>query len=392
MKKYLFIMTQEAHPWGGSEPLWSSAAEHLARRGNEVRVSVKDWGKPVPQIEHLRSVGCKIFARQDPHGIPSFLKRQIRRIFPPPPYYQVQVRAVGADVDLVIVSQGYNADGLEWLEAARVAGRRYAVIAQSAVVYWWPSDEYAERLAQVYDAASASYFVSKATLEISRRQFGSGLANARVVRQPFNVPYDACPAWPGSPQECLLLAHVGRLDVISKAQDVLLQVLALPHWHRRNVRLSLFGSGPHERCLRRMADQLCLRNVDFCGPTNNVEEVWAKHHALVLPSRFEGMPLVVQEAMLCGRPCVVTDVGGNTELVEDGVNGFVAKAPTVELFDEALNRAWESRQRLREIGEVAARDVRQFVGPDPSGDFAKELETLVGSDGRSRASEIAVAR
>ena len=54
MKKYFFIMAQEGLPWGGSEPLWSSAAEHLVRRGHEVRVSVKDWGRPVPQIEGLR--------------------------------------------------------------------------------------------------------------------------------------------------------------------------------------------------------------------------------------------------------------------------------------------------------------------------------------------------
>ena len=60
MKKYLFIMANDGHPWGGSEPLWSSAAEHLVREGNEVRVSVKDWGKPVRQIEHLRSAGCMI--------------------------------------------------------------------------------------------------------------------------------------------------------------------------------------------------------------------------------------------------------------------------------------------------------------------------------------------
>lgn len=54
-------MAQEGYPWGGSEPLWSSAAEKLVRQGNEVRVSVKDWGKPIPQIEHLRLAGCQIF-------------------------------------------------------------------------------------------------------------------------------------------------------------------------------------------------------------------------------------------------------------------------------------------------------------------------------------------
>src|SRR6516164_5079484 len=125
MKKYLFIMAQEGYPWGGSEPLWSSAAEDLARHGNEVRVSVKDWGAPVPQIEHLRSVGCVIIPRTEQYRIPAFLSRQIRKIFPQPPYRESHIRSVGNDVDLIVISQGDNSDGLEWLEAARASGRRY---------------------------------------------------------------------------------------------------------------------------------------------------------------------------------------------------------------------------------------------------------------------------
>jgi len=376
MRKYLFIMAQEGHPWGGSELLWSSAAEHLVRRGNEVCISVKDWGKPIPQIEHLRSAGCRIFYRD--YRLPSFFVRQFRKIFPSPPFVESHMAAAGGDVDLVVVSSPDNKTGLEWMEGAKAARHKYAVIAHSAVVYWWPDDDSAERLAEAYENANGSYFVSQAILEISRWQVGSPLQKAKVVRNPFNVPYDACPPWPANPEGELALACVGRVDVISKGQDVLLQVLGLPHWRERKVRLSVIGTGPNERGLRRMAGLLGLNNVEFVGHQNNIEEIWSQHHALVLPSRFEGMPLTVLEAMLCGRPCIVTDVGGNRELVRDGINGFMAKAPTVELLDEAMNRAWESRARLKEIGRTAAKDVRQFVSRDPGEDLARELAALAG--------------
>jgi glycosyltransferase involved in cell wall biosynthesis len=298
------------------------------------------------------------------------------------------VRSVGGDADLVVVSQTHNGDGLEWMEAARTVGRKYAAIAQSAVVYWWPDDDHAERLAESYENATAAYFVSQAILDISRRQFGSPLLNAKVVRNPFNVRYDACPPWPAESGHGLALACVGRLDVTSKGQDVLLQVLALPHWRERKIRVSLVGNGPNERGLRRIVGQLGLTNIDFRGHSDNVEEVWAEHHALVLPSRFEGMPLTVVEAMLCARACIVTDVGGNRELVRDGVNGFLAKAPTVELLDEAMNRAWENRHCLQEIGVRAASDVRQWVSWDPGEDLARVLTALV--DGSNQPDEIAV--
>src|SRR5690348_10115453 len=99
-------MAQEGYPWGGSQPLWSSAAEHLAREGNEVGVSAKDWGKPIPQVERLRSAGCKIYHRSDEHRIPPFVRRQIKRLLRPSPYREAHLRALAADADLVVISQG----------------------------------------------------------------------------------------------------------------------------------------------------------------------------------------------------------------------------------------------------------------------------------------------
>src|SRR5579872_6562003 len=370
MATFLFIMAQEGHKWGGSEPLWSAAAERLLEAGNEVRISAKEWDKPAPQLEHLQSMGCKIFYRPR-YRLPSFIVRQYRRIFPSPPFLKSHMENAGRDTDLVVVCSPDNASGLEWVEAARTAGRKYAVIAQSAVVYWWPDDDRAERLAEAYENSSGAYFVSQAIVEISRLQFGSPLEHASVVRNPFNVRYDAAPRWPGDSSDLLRLACIGRLDVISKGQDVLLQVLSLPHWRSRDIHLSFFGEGPNERGLRRIVRSLSLNNIEFCGQDNDIEGVWSRHHALVLPSRFEGMPLVVVEAMLCGRPCIVSDVGGNRELIRDGINGFLAKAPTVELFDQVLERAWKERRRLQEMGRLAAGDVRKWVSRDPGGDLAR---------------------
>jgi glycosyltransferase involved in cell wall biosynthesis len=287
---------------------------------------------------------------------------------------------VAGGADLLVISQGCNFDGLEWMEAARAAGYKYAVIAQGAAEQWWPVDDIADRLAVVYESASATYFVSQANLEMSRRQFGSPLRNAKVVRNPFNVRYDAQLPWPNDFSDGLSLASVARLDVSHKGQDLLLQVLSLPSWRERRVRVSLVGSGKHERGLRRFVEQQKLTSVKFAGFSNDIEEVWQQHHGLVLASRYEGMPLALVEAMLCGRPGIVTDVAGHRELVEDGVNGFLAKAPTVELLNEAMNRTWDSRSRLKEMGCEAAKNARRFVSQDPGEDFARELAEVAGGN------------
>jgi glycosyltransferase involved in cell wall biosynthesis len=88
------------------------------------------------------------------------------------------------------------------------------------------------------------------------------------------------------------------------------------------------------------------------------------------------MPLTVIEAMLCGRPVVTTNVGGNSEVIRDGVTGFLAEAAVAECFGRALERMWAQRDRLDEIGKLAAADIREFIPDDPVGIFAEKIQSL----------------
>ena len=214
MRKYLFIAANEWANWGGSELLWSQTAEKLARRGLEVRVSVPTFGRPIKEVEPLRSAGCHIVYRK----VNTILHRIRQRIFLLPEYAHTHVRSAGKGVDLVVVSQGSNIDGLPWMEAARSAGCKYAVIAEGAHEVSWVDDDTAERLALAYEKAARAYFVSQANLNLTRRQFAASLRSAKVIRNPFNVKYDAHPVWPACSPEELSLACVGRLDVGTKGR------------------------------------------------------------------------------------------------------------------------------------------------------------------------------
>jgi glycosyltransferase involved in cell wall biosynthesis len=380
MKRIAFISANDHVPWGGSEYCWAAAAEKLVQRGAAVSVSVTDFGAPVKQVERLRSLGCKIFSR----GKPGLLQRVKRRFFAGREYVWTQVKQVGAGAELVVITVGGTLTGLPLMEAVRSCGFPYAIVVQSGSELWWPSDSYGERLAAAYEDAQAVYFVCEANMRLVRCQFATPLERARVIRNPFNVDYDAHPAWPDDSSGAISLACVARLDAVQKGQEMLMDVLSMPHWRERNLRVSFYGDGLTERALRKWAETSKLSSVDFGGFAGDIEQLWSRHHGLVLPSRFEGMPLALVEAMLCGRAAIVTNVGGNGELVRDGVNGFIAKAPTVEFIDEALNRAWENRAKLKEMGERAAADVHQIIPPDPTEDFVQELTQLVNRMQSSR--------
>jgi len=203
------------------------------------------------------------------------------------------------------------------------------------------------------------------------------LTNATIVRSPFKVAWDAKPPWPTS-ETLWRLACVGRLDTIAKGQDILLRVFAAEKWQNRPVEVSLFGSGPHEASLRTLVSTFGLADkIHFRGEIGLIESVWADHHALVLPSRFEGLPVALIEAMLCGRTAIVTDVAGGKEILEDGIYGFVAEGPTVTQLDCALERAWSSRAHWKELGGRAAVEIRRLVPRDPAAVFATLLQRLV---------------
>ncbi len=174
-----------------------------------------------------------------------------------------------------------------------------------------------------------------------------------------------------------------RLYLLNKGQDILLRVLTREKWKGRGLHVSFFGRGLNAESLADLAVRLRVRNVSFEGQTTDVPGIWKEHHALVLSSRAEGLPLALVEAMMCGRPCVVTKVGGNAEVVEDGITGFLA-APDEDSIDAALEEAWARRGELREMGQRAALRIRELVPANPAEDFANTLLDLARpSDSRA---------
>lgn len=255
-------------------------------------------------------------------------------------------------------------------------GIPYASVAHANAAHWWPQDAQLPVLRESYLSARKAYFVSDANKRLFEMQIGDQLTNAEVVWNPFNVPFSVSPLWP---DESLgyRLACVARLEIGAKGQDILCQVMADEKWRRRDITVTLFGKGYCEEGIRRLVEKFELgQKILFGGHVNDIEGTWRNFHALILPSRFEGLPMSLVEATLCGRIGIVTDVAGNSEIVEDNVTGFIASAPTVPSVDEALERAWSDRDKWREMGTAARAKLLKRIPSDPAATFAEKLLEL----------------
>ena len=239
---------------------------------------------------------------------------------------------------------------------------------------WWPTDQasYEADLPAAFQAARKVFCVSRHNLELLERQIGSQLPNATVIWNPYRVSPDPPPAWRGHDGVCNL-ACVARLEPAAKGQDLVFQVLACSRWRERPIEIHLYGRGACELSLRQLAEQLRLKSIHFHGHVEDVRRVWEDNHVLILPSRDQGLPLALVEAMWCGRPAVVTDVGGNAELCVDEETGFVAPAPTAALLAQAMERAWNRRGDWEQMGLAARARAERIVPKDPVGDFCRQL-------------------
>lgn len=375
LPSFVFITTMEMTSWGGSEELWSQTALSLVNQRYKVSASLPWWPNTPKIVTELKAHDVKIFFRK--RSVLDRLRNYVFKGLYSNICAKRKFKTCLKQAKLTIVSQGSNSDGLPFLQYCLKNNFPYVTIIHANSEHWWPNDTSAEMWSNIYKNAQRIYFVSEANKTLLESQLGERLINSKIVRNPYKVSFNTEIHWPS--EDTFHLACVGRLDPSAKGQDILLRVLSLEKWRNRNICINFFGVGSASATLEKFAKNLLLTNVYFKGHVEKIESLWEKNHALILPSRFEGLPLAIVEAMLCGRIVITTDAGGNSEIVQDLETGFIASACSVTELDNAMERAWSVRYKWREMGLVAKQNIQQIVPAEPAHEFANELIKLTES-------------
>lgn len=171
------------------------------------------------------------------------------------------------------------------------------------------------------------------------------LAPGRVLTIYNGVPDVAVADPPATGR--MVVGTFARLDRI-KGLDVLLDAVA-----PLDVSVVIAGEGPERGALETRAGE----HVEFVGWRDDTSALLASIDVYVLPSRNEGFPLSIVEAMLAARPVVATAVGSVAEAVIDGRTGFVVRSDDVDALRRAiaaLADAPELRRRMGAAGRAHA--------------------------------------
>jgi glycosyltransferase involved in cell wall biosynthesis len=367
MKKILFISSLNSG--GGHEELWLKTAELALQKGYEVGVCVFDTQVGRQKMKAMFAYpNFHIFYKKRNGLLKEMFNRFANTKFK---FVEINRKALKWQPDISLFTNSSVLPLGRDISLFAAKGLDYCMVGHSENALYWTDDATTKALNINFKSSKMNYFVSQSMLNLAQLQIGNKIDNAKIIRNPYNVPYETSLEFPST--ETLKLACVGTYNFESKAQDILFEVMNLPKWRERNLIINLYGKGIHEQRLRNLIELFGLQDKIFLKGYCQTLDIWRENHALIMPSRHEGLPMAVIEAMLCGRFPIVTDVGGNGEIVIDGQTGFIAPAPRARYIDDAMEKAYQRKDEWQEIGQRAKSDIHNKIPSNPVEIFLKDL-------------------
>jgi glycosyltransferase involved in cell wall biosynthesis len=267
---------------------------------------------------------------------------------------------------------------MEWVRAADTAGLKVVGMSHES----FRATQRSSRYARVLDHFAGADRLLALTAEDADAWARAGMSNAGDIPNPLHVSPDRYPTLRDPVVTC-----VGRLSH-EKGVDLALEAWARVSARHLGWRLRVYGSGPQERRLRQLAAASGISGVvEFHGATQDIETALTESSIFALPSREEGFPMSVLEAMAYGLPTVAFDCApGVRELLRDGHDALLVWPGDTAGFAAALDRLIVDEELRRELGANARESVRRF-DPERVMDRWEHLFALLhrGSSGDSTA-------
>jgi len=191
------------------------------------------------------------------------------------------------------------------------------------------------------------------------------------------LPDDFC----GS--DTLVIGTVGRMhgvkDQLNLARAFILLCRQRPQ-QSQGLRLVMIGDGPlREQCQQELNAAGLHNQAWLPGARDDIADMLRGMQVFALPSQAEGISNTILEAMATGLPVVATDVGGNPDLVQDGVTGYLPPASDPQALADALARYVDEPQLMRRHGDAGlARVQSQFSLQRMLDNYAALYDSLLG--------------
>ena len=380
--------------WAGCEDLWAALAVSALASGHQVDIFLNRTNVPAAKLRNLVAKGARVYLPEGWPAIPDRVRAITWRLgHKAERFFRRFGKLAQLAPDILFINLGDPLPTelfLDQVASSRLLERPYVVACHNSYLFGEPPpDAHRSAVARLFQGARAVFFMARRTHREVEHMLATRIERAHIVRNPVGMSDTS--AVPMPTVDSLRLATVGRIHNNSKGGDILLAALGCRDWKDRDWKLTIYGDGPHRHLLRVLAEHYGVGDrVTFGGYSNDIRAIWGENHLLALPSRNESAPIVLVEAMVCGRPSVVTDVGGVCEWVSEPETAFVAPGAQIDCYAAALERAWQARSDWPAIGARARERALQLMDPDPGGTLLGHITRA--AEGTRRAAAASVRR
>lgn len=175
----------------------------------------------------------------------------------------------------------------------------------------------------------------------------------------------------------LQVIAVGRLSY-QKGFERLIDIWKLVVQENSAWNLKIFGSGElYFQILDMIKEKGLEKNIEVLNPTSRIYDELLDSSIFVLTSRYEGLPMVLLEALSCGLPVVSFDCQcGPKDLISDGINGFLVENGNIEDFAKKIILLMENKELRKEMGKKARFTANQYSEEKIMNQWVELFKTL----------------
>ena len=154
-----------------------------------------------------------------------------------------------------------------------------------------------------------------------------------------------------------IISYIGRLSY-EKGADVLISAMKRLVIKQDDIFLILAGDGPLMNQLKIFANSMGLKDkIYFAGYRNDAMNIMANSEIIIMPSRTEGLPISLLEAMLLAKPVIASKVGGIPHVINHGADGILVPSENEIELSAAIFNLLQNEHLLRSIGICARKKI-----------------------------------
>lgn len=162
----------------------------------------------------------------------------------------------------------------------------------------------------------------------------------------------------GIEYDTIVLLSIGEL-IKRKNHETALR--ALSKLRSDNFVYLICGRGKLREYLQNLVVSLGIQEkVKFLGFRNDINEICFASDILVFPSYQEGLPVAIMEAMSAGLPIIASEIRGNTDLIENGIGGYLLKPDDIEGFTVSIHKLLKDSELRKQMGTSNKEKVKNY--------------------------------